>query len=76
MVKDFIDFISDAGKDGQLLANYLATAPTKAALKAFFEDNKYTIEDDDLVKLVEAKKLSKTRLFFGQEAFTPPGGAY
>jgi hypothetical protein len=76
MSKDFIDFISDAGKDGVLLAGYLATSPTKAALGAFFDGKGYTITDPDLIKLVEAKKNSKNRVFYGQEAFTPPGGAY
>ena len=76
MDKGFIDFISDAGTDGALLAEYVATNPTKSALAAFFGGKGYTIADTDLIKLAGAKKLSKDRVSWSQQAFTPPGGGY
>jgi hypothetical protein len=73
MAKNFIDFIYDVGKDGQLLADYVATEPTVPALKVFFgrKGKEYAITDGDLEKLAQAKKDSRNRLAFSQEAFTP-----
>lgn len=72
MAKNFIDFINDVGKDGKLLAEYLATEPTKDALKAFFGrlgQGIYAIADDDLEKLAHAKGHSSGKLAFLQAAF-------
>ena len=54
--KSFIDFILDAKDDKDLLATF-TQLPDKEDFKKFFADNGYDIKEDDIAKIIEARKF-------------------
>ena len=54
--KSFIDFILDAKDDKDLLVTFTQLAD-KEDFKKFFADNGYDIKEDDIGKIMEARKF-------------------
>lgn len=54
--KSFIDFILDAKDDRDLVVTFMQLA-NEEDFKKFFADNGYDIKDDEIGKIIEARKF-------------------
>ena len=64
--KDFIDFMTDAPKDGQLMREFSETKTPEGLVK-FFGENGY-----DKINYADCKKILKAKEEFGLEEWPPP----